>query len=200
MMYTFIYGYAGVLQGGPEGAAQVVPLTVGGPQSLQLTWTPLPGPEYMWYYISNSYVTSVLYYNGQLGIPSGTFVSSIQQYGANGAYQNLTIDLVCAQDSGYLDANLMINTDNYLYYNFGGTNLYCPYDYYSFVNVILGITSIQLDSLPIHLTYDSSKLTCTIVSYILQIIFTVFLMLSQLIAQVLLMKQALTLLEVLWVE
>ena len=37
----------------------------------------------MWYYISRSYVTSALYYNGQLGVPSGTFVSGIQQYGAN---------------------------------------------------------------------------------------------------------------------
>ena len=166
-MYMYIYGYAGVLQGGPEGAAQVVPLTVGGPLSLQLTWTPLPGSEYMWYYISSSYVTSLLYYNGQLGIPSRTFVSSIQQYGANGAYQNLTIGLVCAQDSGYLDASLMLSTYNYLYYYYGGTNFYCPSDYYSFVNVTLGITSIQLDSLLIHLTYGSSKLKCGVECHII---------------------------------
>ena len=126
--------------------AHVVPLSIGGPMSIQLSWTHLPGPGYMWYFIQNSYATSVLYYNGQVGVPSGARVSSVRLYGANDAYQNMTIDLVCAQDSGYLDASLMLSTYNYLYWSSGSNELYCPYEYYSFVTQTLGITSIQLDS------------------------------------------------------
>ena len=126
--------------------AHVVPLSIGGPMSIQLSWTHLPGPGYMWYFIQNSYATSVLYYNGQVGAPSCARVSSVQLYGANDAYQNMTIDLVCAQDSGYLDASLMISTYSYLYYGYGSNQFYCPSQYYSFVTQTLGITSIQLDS------------------------------------------------------
>ena len=114
--------------------------------SIQLSWTHLPGPGYMWYFIQNSYATSVLYYNGQVGVPSGARVSSVRLYGANDAYQNMTIDLVCAQDSGYLDASLMLSTYSYLYYGYGSNQFHCPSQYYSFVTQTLGITSIQLDS------------------------------------------------------
>ena len=125
--------------------------------SIQLSWTHLPGPGYMWYFIRNSYATSVLYYNGQEGVPSGARVSSVRLYGANDAYQNMTIDLVCAQDSGYLDASLMLSTYSYLYYGYGSNRLYCPYEYYSFVTAKLGITSLQLDSILIRLSFTSSK-------------------------------------------
>ena len=134
---------------------QVVPLTIGGPLSVQLQWTALPGPAYIWHYINNSYATSVLYYNGQLGTPSGTFVSGIQQYGVNGAYQNITIPLVCIHDSGYLDASLMISTDSFLYSGYGSKRFYCPDSYYSFVSGTLGISSIQLDSSLIRFAYSS---------------------------------------------
>ena len=137
--------------------AQVVPLYGGGPLSLKLTWTQIPGPEYMWYYITNSYVSSVLYYNGQVGVPSGTRLSNVQLEGANSAYQNFTIDLVCAQDSGYLDASLVIRTSDYLYYSIASANLYCPQEYYTFVSTTLGISTIQLNTLLIKLTDTSSK-------------------------------------------
>ena len=107
-----------------SAGALVLALGIGGPMSIQLSWTHLPGPEYMWYFIQNSYATSVLYYNGQVGVPSGTRVSSVQLYGANDAYQNMTIDLACAQDSGYLDASLILSTYNYLYYGFGSSRSY----------------------------------------------------------------------------
>ena len=126
--------------------AHVMPLSIGGPMSIQFSWTHLPGPGYMWYFIQNSYTTSVLYYNGQEGVPSGARVSSVRYYGANYVYQNMTIDLVCAQDSGYLDASLVISAYYYLYWSTGSTQLYCPYEYLSFVTQTLGITSIQLDS------------------------------------------------------
>ena len=58
--------------------AHVVPLSIGGPMSIQLSWTHLPGPGYMWYFIQNSYATSVLYYNGQEEVPSGARVSSFR--------------------------------------------------------------------------------------------------------------------------
>ena len=137
--------------------AHVVPLSIGGPMSIQLSWTHLPGPGYMWYFIQNSYATSVLYYNGQVGVPIGARVSSVRLYGANDAYQNMTIDLVCAQDSGYLDASLMLSTFNYLYWSSGSNQFYCPYQYNSFVVQTLGITSIQLDSIYIKLSYKSCK-------------------------------------------
>ena len=137
--------------------AHVVPLSIGGPMSIQLSWTHLPGPGYMWYFIRNSYATSVLYYNGQEGVPSGARVSSVRLYGANDAYQNMTIDLVCAQDSGYLDASLKISTYSYLYTGYGSNLFYCPSQYYSFVTQTLGITSLQLDSTLIRLSFTSSK-------------------------------------------
>ena len=55
-----------------------VPLSIGGRMSIKLSWKHLPGPEYVWYFLQNSYATSVLYYNGQVGIPNGTRVSSVQ--------------------------------------------------------------------------------------------------------------------------
>ena len=153
-MAVYVFS-AGVQQAVSD--AHVVPLSIGGPMSIQLSWTHLPGPGYMWYFIQNSYATSVLYYNGQVGVPSGARVSSVQLYGANDAYQNVTIDLVCAQDSGYLDASLVLSTYNYLYPGYGSNQFNCPSQYYSFVAQTLGITSIQLDSIDIKLSYISCK-------------------------------------------
>ena len=177
MLYVFNIGVQQAVSD-----ALVVPLSIGGRMSIQLSWKHLPGPEYMWYFIQNSYATSVLYYNGQVGVPSGTRVSSVQLNGANDAYQNMTIDLVCARDSGYLDASLMLSTTNYLYtpnspfyndypyspfyndypyspfYNdYPNSQLYCPYQYNRFVTGTLGISSIQLDSTHIKLSFTSSK-------------------------------------------
>ena len=56
-----------------------VPLSIGGPMSIQLSWKHLPGPEYMWYFIC--YLCAVLQW---------TQVSSVQMYGTNDAYQNMT--------------------------------------------------------------------------------------------------------------
>ena len=115
---------------------------------MQVNWTTLPGPEYIWNYITYSYVTSILYYSG-LRVSSGIQTSSgVLLTGANSAYQNVTIPLVSSLDSGYLDASLMIDPYYYLYYYYGyGSSLfYCPYDYYSFVSGTLGISYIQLDS------------------------------------------------------
>eukprot|EP00731_Ephydatia_muelleri_P032797 Em0024g341a len=155
--FTVINTLSGVQQAVSD--AHVLPLSIGGPMSIQLSWTHLPGPGYMWYFIQNSYATSVLYYNGQVGVPSGARVSSVRLYGANDAYQNMTIDLVCAQDSGYLDASLMLSTYDYLYTGYGSNQFYCPYEYYSFVTAKLGITSLQLDSILIRLSFTSTDST-----------------------------------------
>eukprot|EP00731_Ephydatia_muelleri_P032917 Em0024g461a len=163
--FTVINTLSGATQAVSD--AHVVPLSIGGPMSIQLSWTHLPGPGYMWYFIQNYYATSVLYYNGQEGVPSGARVSSVQLYGANDAYQNMTIDLVCAQDSGYLDASLMLSTYDYLYPIFGPNQFLCPYQYYRFVTQTLGITSIQLDSIDIKLSYKSYTVTGGIVGGVL---------------------------------
>ena len=140
---------------GLRTSTQVIPLSAGGPLSIKLKWTPLPGPEYMWYYITKSYVSSVLYYNGQVGALSGTRLSNVQLDGTNSAYQNFTIPLFSKQDSGYLDANLMISTMSYLYYGSVSSYFYCPSVYYSFVSGTLGISNIQLDSSSIRFAYTS---------------------------------------------
>ena len=128
-------------------SSQVIPLTSGGPLSIQLNWATLPGPEYIWNYITYSYVTSMLYYNG-LEAPSGIQTSSgVLLTGANSAYQNATIPPVSSLDSGYLDASLVIDPYYYLYpYGSGSSLFYCPYDYYRFVRGTFGISYIQLDS------------------------------------------------------
>ena len=127
-------------------SSQVIPLTTGGPLPIQINWTTLPGPEYIWNYIPYSYVTSMLYYNG-LVAPSGIQTSSgVLLTGASSAYQNATIPLVSRLDSGYLDANLVIYYYYYLYPGSGSSLFYCPSDYYNFVSGTLGISYIQLDS------------------------------------------------------
>ena len=94
----------------------------------------------MWYYITNSYVTSKLFFNGLEALMQN---SSVLPTGANSASQNVTIPVVNNLDISYLDASLMIYSYYYLY---TGSLFYCPYDYYYFVFGALGISYIQLDS------------------------------------------------------